>query len=101
MRALLARERAGFGQGLICNRLGTSDPLPVDLRGEECPAKNSVFRNSGTAFAVRKMTKRTMTYRERSLVKCLLSNLCLNESTAQRHNRIGYWSNVPRWDVPI
>jgi hypothetical protein len=37
-----------------------------------------------------------MTYRERSSVKCVLSRLRFNESTAQRHNRIGYWSNVPQ-----
>jgi hypothetical protein len=41
------------------------------------------------------LVKRTMTYRERSLVKCVLTNLRFNESNAHRHNRNGYWSNVP------
>ena len=47
------------------------------------------------------LVKRTMTHRERSLVKCVLTNLRFNESNAQRHNRNGYWSSVPREAVPI
>jgi hypothetical protein len=98
---LLVQERAGSGQGPIHNRLATCNRLPVHLPGGECPAKNPVCRSPGTAFAERELVKRTMTYRERSLVKCVLTNLRLNESNAQRHNRNGYWSSVPREAVPI
>jgi hypothetical protein len=98
---LLVQERAGSGQGPIHNRLATRNRLPVHLPRGKCPAKNPVCRSPGTAFAERELVKRTMTYRERSLVKCVLTNLRFNESNAQRHNRNGYWSEVLREGAPL
>jgi hypothetical protein len=92
----LVRERAGSGQGPIYNRLATRNRLPVHLPGGECPGKNPACRRPWTAFAARELVKRTMTYRDRSLVKCVLTNLRFNQSNAQRHNRNGYWSNAQR-----
>ena len=98
---LLVREKAGLGHGPIYNRFGDPQPYARPPAGRECPAKSPVCRNPWTDFAERQLVKRTMTYRERSLVKCVLTNLRFNESNAQRHNRNGYWSNVPRGAVQI
>jgi hypothetical protein len=53
-------------------------PLARPPAWKKMPGKEPICRRPGTAFAERELVKRTMTYRERSLVKCVLTNLRLN-----------------------
>ena len=96
----------GSGKGRLGPRtylqpFGDAQPLASPHAWKRMPGKEPLCRRPGTALAARELVKRTMTYRERSLVKCVLTNLRFNESNAQQHNRNGYWSNVPREAVPI
>jgi hypothetical protein len=94
-------EKGRLGPRTYFQPFGDPQPLASPPAWRRMPGKEPVCWRPGKAFAERELVKRTMTYRGRLLVKCVLTNLRFNWSNAQRHNRNGYWSSVPREAVPI
>jgi hypothetical protein len=101
MRYIVGSGKGRLGPMTYLQPLGDPQPLARPSAWKRMPGKEPRCRCPGTAFAERELVKRTMTYRERSSVKCVLTNLRFNESNAQRHYRNGYWSNVPRDGEPL
>ena len=96
---LLVREKRV--RGLIAPSPSAEKAGQVLAMAVQTLEDDPICRHPNARYPRRELLKRTLTYPERLLVKCVLTNLRFNESTAQRHNRNGYWSSVPREAAPI